>query len=190
MAMLDPTELRLYKSGSENPDERRREVVRPGRGLPPGGRQLGAAAGRGRDPAGPARPLEPRVEAGGGAESRRASARGRARGRLDAEVAVRARAPGGERGAARGAEAAVKRYETFLEIAGGSAWPRPGGATVAPRTPDLEVQVGAGREAGRAHVADARRPGRRTAPLPRGSGSGGRTTRSRHRRARSPTRLP
>ena len=50
MAMLEPTELRLYKSESDV------VTLRAGRGLPAGGRQPRARAGRGGDRAGRARP--------------------------------------------------------------------------------------------------------------------------------------
>ena len=156
MAILDPTELRLYKSGSENLDSGDAEVFAQGEGylqvidnsalliveeaIPPD--ELDRSN------------LETKLE--------------EAQERLER---ARKDAPGGRHGTGlatpehreeseelRRAEAAVKRYETFLEIAGsGQSQPsRPAAPPPRPRTPDLEVQVGAGREAGGADVADPR----------------------------------
>ena len=93
-AMLDPTELRLYKSRD------RRRPLRAGRGLPAGGRRPRAGARRGGHRA----PSE--LDA---ADLQRASSR-----QAEDELAERR---GRHRGAARVAERDKRRWEAFLRIA-------------------------------------------------------------------------
>ena len=79
MAILEPTELALYKSRKTAHANRSNAKLRAGRGLPAGGRQPRAGAGRGGHPAGRGRQWRDRVEARRG-PARRGRGRGGLRG--------------------------------------------------------------------------------------------------------------